>query len=382
MIPHLFIYIFGLLVILCLYYALKKKVNMKYYNKTFNVLFILLALLVAFRYGTGIDTANYMVAYSYMPPINELSFITFALFRFQPLYTIVNSLCKFIWDDFLLVQILQVLAFYPSLYVLLKYFDLRKFYILLFLFCFTYFSSGMSAMRECFAVGMGFWSIYFYFKKKYILNLLFCFLSIGFHSGGLFFFIIPMMRLMPTLRILSLKNLLLMSFGIIFFSTVYGYLQTKMSGGDAGFQRYQIENSQFSILNIVKNLCLLVVLYISCFKSKYNKYSEIIYLGVLYIFIDILSSAYLGILSRFSSHLCVFMAFCVKIIFNEQRHRAQVFMLAIFLVFYQPFMRFYSLMDDKEYGQRLWYCSYFADRQDKTMFYNIIIHSGADDYLL
>lgn len=132
MIQNLFNYIFLLLVFLSIFYSFKKIKAGKEYIKIFNFMFVLLALLVAFRYGTGIDTANYMVAYEYIPPIDEMSIGTFALFRFQPLYTIVNSVCKFIWSDFLLVQIAQVLAFYPALYVLLKYFDLRNFYILLF----------------------------------------------------------------------------------------------------------------------------------------------------------------------------------------------------------------------------------------------------------
>ena len=43
----------------------------KFYNISFNVLYLLLALLVAFRYGVGIDTINYMIAFDYIPPIDE-----------------------------------------------------------------------------------------------------------------------------------------------------------------------------------------------------------------------------------------------------------------------------------------------------------------------
>lgn len=382
MIQNLFNYIFLLLVFLSLFYSFKKIKAGKVYIKIFNFMFILLALLVAFRYGTGIDTANYMVAYEYIPQIDEMSIGTLALFRFQPLYTIINSVCKFIWPDFLLVQIAQVLAFYPALYVLLKYFDLRNFYALLFLYCFTYFGTGMSAMRESFAVGMGFWSIYFFFNKKYILNILFCFLSFGFHSGGILFFIVPMLRFLPFFKTLSLKRLLVFSFVMLLFSLIFTYLQKNMTVGDGNFQRYQIEDSHFSILNILKNLFLIVLLYLSCFKKKYSDYAEIIYLAVMYVLIDLLSSAYLGILSRFSSHLCIFMLVGVKIMFKEQRQQLVVFSLAVFLTFYQPFMRFYSLMTNKDYGRCLWYCSYFADVQDKSMFYKIIIQSGASDYLL
>lgn len=77
-----------------------------------------------------------------------------------------------------------------------------------------------------------------------------------------------------------------------------------------------------------------------------------------------------------------FMLVGIKLMFKEQRQHLVVFSLAVFLNFYQPFMRFYSLMTDKDYGRCLWYCSYFADVQDKSMFYKIIIQSTASDYLL
>ena len=60
MIQNLFYYIFLLLVFLSIFYSFKKIKAGKVYIKIFNFMFILLALLVAFRYGTGIDTANYI----------------------------------------------------------------------------------------------------------------------------------------------------------------------------------------------------------------------------------------------------------------------------------------------------------------------------------
>lgn len=163
----------------------------KFYIISFNALYLLLALLVAFRYGVGTDTINYMIAFDYIPPIGKLSLLDFSSFRFQPLYTLINSICKSIYPDFVLVQILHSILFYHSLYLLLRKLNLRRFYLLFIFFSSMYFGPGMQMMREGFALAFCFYALLFYLKNKYILYYLLVLVGFGFHSGVVVFFILP-----------------------------------------------------------------------------------------------------------------------------------------------------------------------------------------------
>ena len=100
-------YLFQFLLFVLIYYIFKFDINnsRKGYLKTFKCFYTLLALLVAFRYGVGVDTSNYMAAYDEVPPINNLEIEDFIRFRFQPFYLIINSLCKYMTDNFVLLQI-------------------------------------------------------------------------------------------------------------------------------------------------------------------------------------------------------------------------------------------------------------------------------------
>ena len=102
-------YLFHFLLFVLIYYIFKYdiKKSTKGYLKTFKCFYTLLALLVAFRYGVGVDTSNYMAAYDEVPPINNLEIEDFIRFRFQPFYLIINSLCKYITNNFVLLQIFQ-----------------------------------------------------------------------------------------------------------------------------------------------------------------------------------------------------------------------------------------------------------------------------------
>ena len=150
MIPYLFQTIFVFLIIIAIIFDLGK-VSYKSYTKTFKCIYIVLAILSALRYGVGADTPSYMVAYEYIPNIKDLNESTFLFFRFQPLYIIVNSICKTIYQDFVVVQIIQCILFFHSFYLLIDYFHIKKMYLLLIFYCYVYFSSGMTLMRESYA---------------------------------------------------------------------------------------------------------------------------------------------------------------------------------------------------------------------------------------
>lgn len=383
MIDHLFLYLFFVIVFFILFYDMLK-MNGKGYIKTYNIVFIFIAVITAFRYGTGMDTGNYMVAYSYMPKIQDINAFTFITFRFQPLYTLLCCLCMSVTDDFTLMQVVHVLIYYPALYLLLKRLGLRKFYILLLFFCYPYFVSGQSAIREGLALGFCFYALLFYFQNKWIPYYILVTIGFGFHTGAILFYMLPLVKLYCIKVHLSLRGFIYFIGAFLLTSMLFFYVQSHyhLDTGDNNLGRYQIENNGISILTLLRNLCAIIILYIFCFKKKYEQYRDLIYLGVLYVMIDLISSSFLPILYRFSAHLMVFFFFCVKLLFNEVylKKNAIAGLICAFIMFYQPIARYYSLMSGELTGPLLKYCSVFASEKEKSYFTAQIINSTAADY--
>lgn len=188
MIHHLFHYIFFLFITLIIFFDIFGKTNKKYIF-VFNTLYITLGLLGAFRFGVGIDTPNYMFAFEYVPKLTDLKSSDFSAFRFQPLYLLINSFSKSIYNDFVIVQIFQNALLFSSMYIVLRLLKMRKFYILFFFYLCIYFTDALSAMRESFALSFAFCSSLFYTTKmgQILFTYLYCF-QFSLRSYSVFYF--------------------------------------------------------------------------------------------------------------------------------------------------------------------------------------------------
>lgn len=383
MILYLFLYLLFVLVGLILLFDCRR-CKEKTYLKAFNYSYLFLAFLSAFRYGTGADTPNYMVAFEYIPKLNELTPVTFVLFRFQPLYIILNSLCKTIYNDFVLVQILHVLIFYSGFYMLLKDLGLRKLYLFFIFYCYMYFNPGMTLMREGFALGFCFWGLYFYFKNKWIPYFVLITLGFGCHTGAVLFYFFPFVKWLKPFQSLSFIRLAIFVGSIFILAACFRVLQKDLSvGGDGSIgTRYMMVDEKLDVYNLIRNSVLLFLFYLYCFKRKYNKYADIVYLGVLYCVLDFVGGLYLPMLFRFMSHLSVFFFFCVQIMLREAKHDLKMLAVVIVVVFYQSVTSFFAKYDGRGTEAYTYYCSYFSSTADKRYFNAVIRQSTATDYVL
>ena len=385
MINNLYQILFLLFLIIIWFFDIKNQKH-ELYNKVFNIMYILLAVMVGFRYGVGVDTPNYMEAFSYIPKLQDLDAFSFLIFRFQPLYTLTNSICKTILDDFVLVQILHALLFYHSLYLLLKTLDAKKIFILFFFFCDVYWRPGMSAMREGYALAFCFYAMYYYLQHKWILYYLFVFIGFGYHTGAILFIIFPFLYIFKPLRTLNpFGFIFLLSSAFIAFSLL-GILQNALDGiSDGSVTRYTVDDSEsvFSPTTLIRDVTILLFIFSLCYMRLEVKYQSIIYLAVLYLVIDFLSSSYLGILHRFSSHLSVCYYFAIIQIFNSLSKKRALSLLAVCIIAYQPIMRgayvlFFS-ETEVEYSR---YCSVFSSDEEKKYYYKRIRSADAADYII
>ncbi len=376
-------YLFHFLLFVLIYYIFKYdiKKSTKGYLKTFKCFYTLLALLVAFRYGVGVDTSNYMAAYDEVPPINNLEIEDFIRFRFQPFYLIINSLCKYITNNFVLLQIFQSILFYHSLYLLLKKLNLRKFYILFIFYTYMYFSSGMAAMRESFALAFCMYGLNYYLCSKWIKYYILVFIGFMFHTGAIIFFIFPFYKLFKKR---NLRNYLLFIIGCCFAFSLITILQNLLGNliADGSISRYSLIGGSINKINTIRNIIILWIIYMFCIKLKkaHNTYSmDIILLGATYVIMDLFSGSFLPILFRFSSHFFIFFCCCTKIIIDNIHKKNLTSFFVIFFLFYQPIARCQGLFN-KETKQYFYYSSVFSF--DKTHNRKIINSAEAKDYIL
>ena len=376
-------YLFQFLLFVLIYYIFKFDINnsRKGYLKTFKCFYTLLALLVAFRYGVGVDTSNYMAAYDEVPPINNLEIEDFIRFRFQPFYLIINSLCKYITNNFVLLQIFQSILFYHSLYLLLKKLNLRKFYILFIFYTYMYFSSGMAAMRESFALAFCMYGLNYYLCSRWIKYYILVFIGFMFHTGAIIFFIFPFYKLFKKR---NLRNYLLFIIGCCFAFSLITILQNLLGNliADGSISRYSLIGGSINKINTIRNIIILWIIYMFCIKLKkaHNTYSmDIILLGATYVVMDLFSGSFLPILFRFSSHFFIFFCCCTKIIIDNIHKKNLTSFFVIFFLFYQPIARCQGLFN-KETKQYFYYSSVFSF--DKTHNRKIINSAEAKDYIL
>lgn len=358
----------------------KKK---KFYNISFNVLYLLLALLVAFRYGVGIDTINYMIAFDYIPPIDKLSLLDFSSFRFQPLYTLINSICKSIYPDFVLVQILHSILFYHSLYLLLREFNLRRFYLLFIFFSSMYFGPGMQMMREGFALAFCFYALLFYIKNKYILYYLLVLVGFGFHSGVVVFFILPVIDYIIRKNTYNSKVFFL--FVLICVISLYSLdsITSIFSGlGDSSIERYKAIDSHvsFSYTAAIRTFVVIFILYAKIFKTKEIE-AFYFYLGVLSLIFDFFAASFMPILFRIASYFILFYFICVDALFGQIKNNKLLYIFACVFIFYQPFARgINDLFISEDTAPYEKYCSVFSSVEDKSYYYKMKTSFNAFDY--
>lgn len=374
MIPNLFYYIFAFLVVTSLFFDVFKVGTKQVYKKIFNVTFVFLALLVAFRYGTGNDTPGYMYSFSVMPDLAHLSLQDFLLYRAMPGYVLLVATIKTLFDQFVFLQILQAFLFYHSFYKLLTRLDLKRFYLLLAFFGYV-FIAELSGIRECFGLAFIFYGLPYFLDRKYIQYYIFVFLAIMMHSGMFIFLALPLVRIFKQL---SGKNLIII-LGLFVFAFLSLSEIREMVGSfeDGSVGRYaESEGEGVSVLSAIAGAAQLIFIYIFAFKKNKNEeYSELIYLGVVSVIFSI-AGGLVPILYRYTSHFMVFYFYCIHVVFSHMKKQDVYAIVLVFIFYYSPTMRFLSNMSNSD---RLQYCSIFASESDKRFFKSEINSADAVD---
>lgn len=381
MFPYLLHVILTFLVFLA--FCMKYERNPRLYIRIFNLTYIFLTLIAVFRYGVGMDTPSYMSVFEYIPSIKDLRISDFALFRFQPLFLLICSLSKSIYNDFFILQIFQCTIFFGGIYFAMRELKIRRFYLLIIFFLSTYIVSGLSAMRESFSIGFGLFSYLAFIKGRKKTFFLLLLASYGCHSAGMIFCVPPLLsKVITKNHFRTLVLFILTSFAVFFLIEQIQSIIGKYVADNAVSRYSNFEAKEFNLVNLTKNIAQIFFLYFFIIRKTISPKELVLsYLALSYIILDILTSTYMGVLYRFSSYLIVFYLWAIFRIFttNFSKKYMPIFTLGFFVFYYQPIARYIHLFSYREGKAALeYYCFVFSD--NKTYYNKQIENAYIKDY--
>ena len=353
-----------------------KKGRLKY----FFIVYVILALVAEFRYGVSPDTMNYMTAYESIPPLQDITFSDFTNYRFDIFYTLTNSIVKTIFDNYLGMQLVHGIIVYISLYKLIKFLHIDKFYVLLFFYLQFYFIFGMGTMRQSMAAGFLFYAIPYLCRGNLKMYYLLCTIAFLFHASAVITFIFPLLK---AIRGANYKHLLFILALMPFFAPLSLHLLdavAKAVGGSlANYSTRYGDNItvRYEFLIYAKNITIFYFLFIR-FKSR--EYTLIRILGFLYLCMD-MTSENLSIFFRFKDYLFPFYLYLLcRFVQDSKIQRSALFIAILFIAyFYQPIRVHISMFSNEAKQTLVPYASYFSDKNHSH--YDRMKKSFVRDYM-
>lgn len=195
-------------IILCLFYSIKCDQSLgtitlgdyPYSKRLYNFIFAWLVLISAFQYSVGYDIPIYMDAFD-NSRLDKFSDI-WGDSRYRPGWLFLQFMCHKVFDDFVLLKIIQACFLNYCVYKFLSRYSKYWYLTLFFYILYPYGQLNFGAMRQSFAVGFFLLSVQYLerqeTKKDALAALLkyyvFCILATLFHTSGYILFIIPLLK--------------------------------------------------------------------------------------------------------------------------------------------------------------------------------------------
>ena len=155
-----------------------------------------LICLAGFSYGLGADKFTYMDEFEDYPSdfseIGEYIYIGLMYKGQMPLWTIVNLLCKAIFNSFYAVQLLESAAINITVcYLVSKYTHRYFLFLLIYFFSLQYFIFNTEVMREGFAMAFVLWGIHGWMSGKRWIYFVTLPIGLLFHVSALIVLLFP-----------------------------------------------------------------------------------------------------------------------------------------------------------------------------------------------
>ena len=163
-------------------------------NFWYRVAGLTLILVSGLRYKVGGDTLAYFDFFDSYPLITELKGYDFLNSRWDPMWVVISSISKSIFNDFTFFQLIHSIFINVVIFRFIKQNTQFKFTAVLVYYLFFYLYFNTEIMRESLAVSM-FLLAYPYFKQKQWLKY-YCLAIIAFlfHSSAIVTLLFPVFR--------------------------------------------------------------------------------------------------------------------------------------------------------------------------------------------
>lgn len=158
---------------------------------------VLLILVAGLRLVVGGDTQTYMTDFDRYPTLEELNIFTFAMFRYQPLWILMNVIAKSIYPEFYVLQLMLSCIVNPVTFYIIKKETDKKFEVAIVFLLFQFLYLNCEIMRETFAICIFYFAFNYLINHKWLKYYGLCFIAFLFHDAAAFYFILPF--LLPVL---------------------------------------------------------------------------------------------------------------------------------------------------------------------------------------
>lgn len=185
----IYLLVFGILLVGILFDKEKESKNAKIW---WIVEWLVLVLLMGFRYRVGADSLGYEDMYPQMETFSDLVRINdWTELRYMPLWHIFVALCLSFSDEFVVLQMIEAVIVNSIIFWFIKKYANRPFLTVLFYFFMIYPYYNTEIQRQVLSVCCFLLGIPSLIKGKYIRYYLWSIVGLGFHHSSVFILIIP-----------------------------------------------------------------------------------------------------------------------------------------------------------------------------------------------
>lgn len=156
------------------------------------VMLVLLICVAGFRYKMGEDSIRYEKYYADTHTLGQLKGSDFTNTRYAPLFIFINSLCRTITPEFMLLQFLEAIVVNSVFFFFMWRHTKHIFICGLLYFFFLYIMLNMQVLREAFAVSIFLLSWPYFVTGKWLKYYLCCGVAFLFHISSIVLFLLPL----------------------------------------------------------------------------------------------------------------------------------------------------------------------------------------------
>lgn len=235
------------------------------------VILVYIVLLMGLRFRVGMDTINYMSAYTRSTTWDQIWKYDLFEQRFEPGYTLICAFCKSFTNQFWPVQLICATLGNGLIFIFLYQRCKNPFVGVLIFFILQWLYFTTEIMRESIAIGIFLLNFSNIEKKNWLRYYLFSLLSIVFHYSAVIVLLMPLVRFLK-LNWIYIAVCCILIFSTPLFENVSAIVNSPMlySRIDGAVQTADKYNFNWRIAEAIKTALIPITVLIIARRCKYQ----------------------------------------------------------------------------------------------------------------